>query len=236
MMRLVVSASVLLLLLVGSTALAGVWKDDFSNPVLSEKIWHPVAGVAAEGEWEFADGMLIETANVGQDDHNMTSIIAQTEWDLEDGSIEVRGKFEEGAVGLNSWVPLYRMVDDTNGYASRVQLDQAITIGTVVDNHHQWLIWLPPPAGTIVPGEWATLRVELEGDQIRTFVNGEKNVETTDASFSKGKVGIGVGRGASPPIYIDSITVEGKGISGFSVDPSGKTAVTWGCIKSSSWR
>ncbi len=44
--------------------------------------------------------------------------------------------------------------------------------------------------GKAVAGQWQELRVEATGDRLRGFLDGELVVETTDATYKAGRVGL----------------------------------------------
>jgi serine protease Do len=53
-----------------------------------------------------------------------------------------------------------------------------------------WKVLLEKPVDAYKPGEWNRLRVRIEKDRFRCYVNDELVVESTDDAFTSGKVGL----------------------------------------------
>ncbi|WP_254512738.1 transglutaminase family protein [Anatilimnocola floriformis] len=53
-----------------------------------------------------------------------------------------------------------------------------------------WKVLLEKPIDSYKPGEWNRLRVRIEKDKFRCYVNDELVIESTDDAFTKGKVGL----------------------------------------------
>jgi regulator of sirC expression with transglutaminase-like and TPR domain len=53
-----------------------------------------------------------------------------------------------------------------------------------------WKILKQVPSSFYRPGDWNTLKVRIEKDRIRCFVNGHVAIESTDDVYSKGKAGL----------------------------------------------
>lgn len=206
------------------TARGGTWEYDFTKATKTAlvKDWKVVAG-----KFEVTDGTLFSN-DVSADDNNAFRAIAQTMWDLGDGTIEAKVKHDDKAAGLNDCLVFYRMKNDDDGYASRLQLDSYITIGKITAGRHGHIKFVNFP---VVAGEWYTVKVELKGKDIAAFVNNKEYVAVSDDWSSKGKVGFGMARSAGGS-RLQWIRVTGDGVTGLSVQPNGKTAVTWGELKS----
>jgi regulator of sirC expression with transglutaminase-like and TPR domain len=55
---------------------------------------------------------------------------------------------------------------------------------------YSWKILAQVPSAAYRPGEWNTLKVRLEKDRIRGFVNGQQVVDSRDVTWTDGKVGL----------------------------------------------
>ena len=53
-----------------------------------------------------------------------------------------------------------------------------------------WKILKQVPSSSYRPGEWNTLKVRIERDRIRCFVNGHLAIESTDNVYTTGKIGL----------------------------------------------
>jgi len=79
-------------------------------------------------------------------------------------------------------------------------------------------------------GDAYTIVMEVEGNTIRTFIDGELMVETTDDTYANGRPGLG---GRTSTVWYEYVEITGpdidEGIT--SVESTGKLAVTWGALK-----
>lgn len=207
---------------------AGEWKDDFSDKKM--KNWKPIVG-----DWQIVDGTMAEILDAGipvvpqGENGNVFRVIARSDWDFADGTIEVQVEFNSNARFSNDAVVLYRLVDPNNGYATRLQLDDVITVGKMLNEQYEHI---KIANVAVEPGIWYKVKVEAIGDKIRVSVNDEEKLEVTDSTFRRGKVGLGASRINEPPIFFDDIKVSGKGVGGpESIRPRGKLTSTWARIK-----
>ncbi|MBD3181537.1 DUF1080 domain-containing protein [Candidatus Poribacteria bacterium] len=72
------------------------------------------------------------------------------------------------------------------------------------------------------------LKVEVEGDNIKCYIDGELEIELQDDSFPSGAVGVGT---FNTQGYFDDVSVNGEGIAPNPVSSEGKLAATWALIK-----
>jgi len=72
------------------------------------------------------------------------------------------------------------------------------------------------------------LKVEVAGDSIKCYIDGELEIDLTDNSFPKGAIGVGT---FNTEGYFDNVTVNGKGIAANAVSTKGKLTTTWASIK-----
>lgn len=206
-------------------ASAGTWTYDFASLGGADwtKDWKVVAGTFK------VDGGTIWQTDTSADDNNAFRAVAQTSWDIADGTIEAKVKHDDAATGLNDCLVYYRMKSDNDGYASRLQLDSYITIGKITEGKHAHIKFTANP---VVAAQWYTLKIELKGGDIAVSVDDKLLVSATDDWSSKGKVGFGMSRSGAGA-RLQWIKVTGDGVTGSAtpVQPVGKAAATWGALK-----
>jgi len=200
---------------------AGTWEYDFTK--IKGDAWTKDWEVI-QGDFELKDGALWQTA-ASADDNNAVRCLAVTKWEIGDGTIEAKVMHHGG--GLNDALIFYRMKDKDNGYASRLQLDSYITVGKITAGKHAHILFVVTP---VVAEKLYTVKIVLEGDEIRVSVDDVEKVVVSDKFSAKGRVGFGMSRcagGAS----LQSIKVTGDDVTAISVDPADKLATTWSEIK-----
>lgn len=206
-----------------SEAKAGTWEYNFAEHKGDwQNDWKVI-----DGEFEVEDESLFQSAQSGND-NNAFRAIAQTDWELEDGTIEASIWHDADASGMNDALLYYRMKDDDNGYASRLQLDNYITVGKITDGQHAHIKFVNTPVE--VETEYI-VKVELEGDQITVFVDDNEFFTVEDDSSSKGRVGFGMAR-CNGGAHLSWIKVTGEGVKALAIDPADKLSTTWCEIKS----
>ena len=79
-------------------------------------------------------------------------------------------------------------------------------------------------------GDAYTIVLEVEGDTIRSFIDGKLMVEATDGTYKNGRPGLG---GRTSTVWYEYVEITGPGIDEgtTSVESTGKLAVTWGALK-----
>jgi hypothetical protein len=206
---------------------------DFADPTAlgannSAKGWKVISGT-----WAIEDGMYVESDTVGQaaaQDGNAFRSIYQSSWMIKDGTVEMKAKHDAKSSGANDAILLYRMENEEKGYATRLQRDGFLTIGKITGGIYAHLKYTATPvnADTVY-----TVTVELDGTAIDAYLDDKLLVTVDDATYKEGKIGLCVGRSASP-IYFLSVSAEGDGIPKGSMTPvesPGKLATTWGLVK-----
>lgn len=84
---------------------------------------------------------------------------------------------------------LFRLQDQENYYMLRVNaLGGSVSVSRYQAGERTLL---KKVAQEVPTGLWQELRVEVKGNRIRAFINGEVAVETTDDAFKSGKVALG---------------------------------------------
>ena len=79
-------------------------------------------------------------------------------------------------------------------------------------------------------GDAYTIVFEVEGQTIRTYIDGELMVEQEDKTYDKGRPGLG---GRDSTVLYEYVEINGPGIPPTAVEAAGKLAVTWGDLKNS---
>ena len=207
-----------------SKAKAGTWEYNFAD--IKGNAWQKDWKVI-HGNFEVKDEGLAQTDRSG-DDTNAFRAIAQTGWEISDGTIKAKIKHDAQATGASDALLYYRMKDDNNGYASRLQHDNYITIGKIEEGKHSHIQFVVTPVNA---DTWYEIEVELEGNKITVSLDGQEFVTVEDDFSSKGRVGFGMAR-STADAYLSSIEVTGDGVRPMTaVSPSGKLAITWSEIK-----
>lgn len=79
-------------------------------------------------------------------------------------------------------------------------------------------------------GDAYTIVFEVEGQTLRTYIDGALMVEQEDKTYDKGRPGLG---GRDSTVFYEYVEINGVGIPPTAVEAPGKLAVTWGNLKSS---
>jgi len=200
----------------------GALTDNFNDG--NDNDWKPI-----QGEWSVEKGEYI------QDDLTWTTTATHEtytrsyfgEEDWEEYTVEAKVRIEEGgdlAPIIGIFFRVTEKSEDGDYYLFR--LDQRASEGpglikapnaTVIINNNK-------PAEI---GRDYILKVEVKGDEIKCYVDGELEIEVQDDSFPQGAIGVGTFNAEG---HFDDVTVNGKGIPS-PVFPKGKLATTWGRIK-----
>jgi len=211
------------LLVLSSYALGGVFKDDFEDG--DSKGWKELSG-----KWIVEEGMygLSETP---PNPPGFVYTVLQSPWELGDGVLEVDVKFTRNTKGSDVAAILFRMPDEVSGYIYRMHGKGWFEFGRLVNNSFKYLIGLPIK---LSPGKTYTIKILLEGDIFKVYVNGElfQRMGDPEAKIKKGRIGLGLN---TKNILFEEVRVEGEGVFQFSVgeqvEPVDKMPVTWATLK-----
>ena len=78
-------------------------------------------------------------------------------------------------------------------------------------------------------GDSYTIVFEVEGETLRTYIDGELMVETEDGTYDKGRPGLG---GRDSTVAYEYVEINGEGVPPTAVEPADKLATLWGELKS----
>ena len=187
-------------------------------------------------DWEVANGMWQVKNGVyqvlkGGLDH---SVVGEKEWG--DYTIEAKVRIDEG-----SWAGIvFRTIDENQYYVyflntqfGIMQLYRQKTLPPNAVDHGvgavERLEFMIRPIDNIeiVNGKWFDMKVEVEGDTFRLYLNNRFQKEHSNHRYKMGKVGVWVRKTAAS---FDDFTVSGENIT-LAVDPNRKLTTTWGHIK-----
>ena len=213
------------LLLLSSFVYAGECRDDFEDG--NANGWNEVMG-----DWEVQEGSYAQLG-AGMNLMGVPRTIIESPWDFTDGTIEVTMTFDKKSNDDEIPAILYRLIDDDNGYAFRVQSNN-LEMGRFVAGQYNSIRGDAFPIDTSKPFK---IKIEVEGMFTKAYYNDVVKIRVGDLeeTFKKGKVGLAV-FDANKPIYFDDFVISGAGIFPFppltqNVDPAGKLASAWGKIK-----
>lgn len=186
--------------------------------------------VVDEGDWVIKDGILEGRLPAAEYLGLHLEYPGSESWT--DYVVEVEGTWLEdlGSAGQSAQVEVYfRYVDAQNRYfldANYVLNDS----GLYAQVAGAW----PDIGGgrKPVPGipdeEKHLYTIELEGESIKVYVDGNIIFDITDANFSEGTVGLG---GYGSLVQFDNLRIEGEDIPASAVEAQGKLATKWGALK-----
>lgn len=78
-------------------------------------------------------------------------------------------------------------------------------------------------------GDAYTMVFEVEGETLRTYIDGKLMVENQDQTYDEGRPGLG---GRDSTVAYEYVEINGPGIPPTAVEPVDKLAITWGALKS----
>ena len=77
-------------------------------------------------------------------------------------------------------------------------------------------------------GDAYTIVFEVEGETLKTYIDGKLMVETEDKTYDKGRPGLG---GRDSTVLYEYMEINGEGIPPTAVEPADKLATLWGELK-----
>ena len=206
------------LVLAASLAFAGEQTWSFESDAAD---WKP-----ANGSWSVEDGTY-KLAKGGRAEH---SLVGDAAW--EDYTVEAKVRLDEG-----NWAGVV--------YRAQSEMEYYVYYLNVPNNktelwRHKTGAWdardkigeLPGSNVTIANGEWFDMRVVVEGNSMKLWINGEEQGELKDETgdgYPAGQAGVWAWETAAS---FDDVKVSGDAIAGLTpVEPLDKLATTWGQLK-----
>ncbi len=178
----------------------------------------------ANGKWEVSDGVY-KVSRGGEAEH---SLVGEKDWD--NYTIEAKIRVDE-----HHWAGI--------AFRAKSEMEYYVYYFNVPDNKtelwkhtpgawvsRQNLAQIPAVGGVVIKnGEWIDMKVEVDKDKFTLHINGKKQIDNNDASYSEGQVGVWAWNTAAS---FDDFTVEGDNIKDtLAVDPSQKLTTAWGRLK-----
>ena len=179
-------------------------------------------GAGNGGTWAIENGELSGTTTGYQE----LFLVGSEEWT--DYTIEFRGKLTGGRVlGMS-----FRYTDTNNNYRLNLyeDLDNADNFYVYVRTAGAFSEVMKVPLGEIDKDEWYDLKIEVEGDSIKAYLDGELKIEAQNGAHPEG--GIAFQGETNTIAQFDDLVVEGTGIASSPVDAAGKLTSQWARIKS----
>ena len=212
----VILASTILALIPQVLVYALIW--DFENAAQLND-WTVI-----NGEWTIEDGKLrgeLLDAYIG-------IVAGDLEWDdytLETETTVVEGKYTYWMVRVQDDPLSYYTLERNDGNKAPIwRRDEG--------QHSKIAEDVALPDGHLESHIWT---IEVEGESIIAYVDGEEILSAEDNTYEKGKIGLGGHNYASDTglniILFDYVKVEGPNIPASAVDSSGKLTAAWGSLK-----
>ncbi len=212
----VLSLLILCSVLISLSASAGTQLWDFEKNAEGWKV--------ANGTWAVKDGVY-KLSRGAEAEH---SLVGKADWD--DYTIEAKIRIDE-----HHWAGLaFRATSEMEYYVYYFNVPDNKTelwrhkagAWTTRDNLDQ----IPAVGGVkIKNGEWIDMKVEVEGDTFKLYINDEFQKENSDGVYKTGQVGVWAWDTAAS---FDDFTVSGRDIEDtLDVDSNRKLTTTWGRLK-----
>ncbi len=134
-------------------------------------------------KWYVENGLLICESGPDKEYGYLATREYYDDYDL---SVEFRQEKDgNSGVFIRSWVePVARV----HGWQVEVAPENCDTGGIYESYGRGWLVQIPEEKENILKyGDWNTLRIRLQGDNVKTWLNGEQMVDITDAAIGAGK-------------------------------------------------
>jgi len=186
--------------------------------------------VIDEGDWTIKNGML--EGMLPAKDYLGIRLAYPGSENWSDYTLEVKGTWVEdlGQARDSAQVEIYfRFVDKDNRYF----LDANYFLnnsGLYAQLKGDW----PEIGGPRVPVKGIpdvkthNYKIELKGESIKVYIDGNIIFDIKDNKFPKGTIGLG---GYGSRVQFDNLKIEGPGLPASSVEPKSKLSLCWGKLK-----
>ena len=179
----------------------------------------------ANGNWEIKGG-IYQLERGGKAEH---SLVGEEKWD--DYTVEVKIRLDEGnwagvvfrAQSEMEYYVYYLNVPNNKSELWRHSKGAWDTRNAINSN-------IPATKKVKVENEeWLDVKVVVEGEVFKFYINGELQGEQKDGTYKTGMIGVwGWETGAS----FDDVTITGDNVKDtLAVEPNNKLATTWGRLK-----
>lgn len=178
-------------------------------------------GAGNGGEWGIEDGELVATLAGYQE----LFLMGSETWT--DYTAEFRGKLLAGRIlGMT-----FRYTDTNNNYRLNLyeDLDATNNLYVYVRTAGTFAEVMKVGVGQIDMDTWYHLKIEVEGDIIRAYLDGELEIEAEHDGHPEG--GIAFEGETNTQAHFDDLLVEGEGITPSAVSAGGKLASAWAALK-----
>jgi hypothetical protein len=178
-------------------------------------------GAGNGGDWAINGGELNATLAGYQD----LFLVGSEEWT--DYTVEFKGKLTGGRIlGM-----AFRYTDTNNNYRLNLyeDLDHTNNLYVYLRVAGAFSEVMKVPVGQIDKDEWYILKIEVVGDSIKAYLDGELKIEAQNDAHGGG--GIAFEGETNTIAQFDDLLVEGTGIPSSPVDAKGKLASRWSEIK-----
>lgn len=197
--------------------------DDFNDG--NDSGWTQIQGDWSVENGEYAQEEIEYTTTATYETYTR-SFFGETEWT--DYTIEAKVRIEEGGIVAPIIGIFFRVTDisETGDYYY-FRLDQRAAEGPALIKSPNEIL-LENMANPCEIGVDYILKVEVEGDNFKCYIDDELEMEVSDASFTSGAIGVGTFNADG---RFDDVTVNGPGIAANAVSANGKLATTWASLK-----
>ena len=192
--------------------------------------WEAVDGT----KWELKDGAYLQS-NLQPNQFSFYAVDAPDWQDYVfeaqinpvsgDNYAGVLWRVQAAGAGNTSWATgkFYYWLIGIEGFGGNYSKIWEAPSGQAVDEN--------PGTERLAKGEWNDIRVEVEGDTFKMYLNGSLQKEYTDKDGLLEWGGIGLSTYTAEANF-DNVKVIGDGgPGGLAVEPTGKAAVHWGALK-----
>ena len=191
-------------------------KDDGWNRIQGD--WSVIAGEYAQEDVEYTTTETYETYT--------RSFFGDESWT--DYTLEAKVRIEEGGELAPIIGIFFRVTEKTEiGDYYYFRLDARAAEGPALIKSPNTILQENNGKPSEL-GQDYILKVEVEGDNIKCYIDGELEIELQDASFPNGAIGVGT---FNTEGYFDNVSVNGEGIAANPVLMAGKLTTTWASIK-----
>ena len=179
----------------------------------------------ANGDWEIKGG-IYQVERGGKAEH---SLVGEEDWD--DYTVEAKIRLDE-----HNWAGVV--------FRAQSEMEYYVYYLNVPNNkselwRHSKGAWDTRTAITsnipatkkvkIENEEWLDVKVEIEGEIFKFYINGEFQGEQKDGTYKTGKIGVWAWETAAS---FDDVMITGDNVvDTLAVDPNHKLATTWGRLK-----